>query len=263
MKPPFIPDETFQTARRGRWRAVIRQGIDAAEAFAALDAPGEALKRSRKSSVRKVDAWVVKRAAGGFAARLVRLTAQRKRYRSAWTAALRLRGHGVPVPEPLAYAERSFLGIIWDNAMISRHLDGFRNVEHFLKAMVECGAGPDTVQDFFQRLARAVNQLEAAGAYHADLSGKNIFTRDGTQFVFIDLDAVSFDAPYDEARRLKNHIQIYDSFCDFVADRALVPLIGAMTTAAQDLRVWMPQVRKGQAARRAAIEAKWVRQGKL
>jgi hypothetical protein len=258
----FTP-QGFAPARQGAWRAILRDALSPDDVFRALAEAGEPLKRSRKSTVRKVGPWVVKRAAGGTLTRFLRLSLQRARHRQAWIAAMRLRRAGVLIPEPLAFVERRRLGIITDNAMISAYLDGFRNVEHFLKAMVECGAGADAVQDFFARLARAVNQLADAGAYHADLSGKNIFTRDGTQFVFIDLDAVSFDGDYDDARRLKNHIQIYDSFCDFVADRALVPLIQAMLSPNHDLRVWMPRVRKGQAERRARIEAKWARQGKL
>lgn len=250
-------------ARKGLWRGWIHQSLDDGPVFTALDAQGESLKRSRKASVQRVEGWVVKRAAGGGIPRTLRLSFQRRRARQAWIAAQYLSANGVSIPEPIAYLERRCLGLILDQAMVSQFLTDYRNVEHFMKALVECGAGGDTIHDFLLRLADAVNRLNATGAYHADLSGKNIFTRDGFQFAFIDLDAVALNVEYTEERRLKNHIQLYDSFCDFVTDRALVPFIQHMLSRDQDLRVWMPKVRSGQAKRRATIEAKWAKQGKL
>ena len=110
-------------------------------------------------------------------------------------------------------------------------------------------------------LALAVKELETVQAYHADLSGKNIYTADGKNFYFIDLEAVQFNVEYDAKKRMKNHVQLYDSFCDALSDLLLVPFLGALMHESLDLRVWMPEVRKAQKERRAQVEASWAKHG--
>lgn len=225
------------------------------DVLAAIEGPGEPLKAGAKSPVWRYGHWVVKRSGGGVAG-TVKRTVQRERYRRAWLAAHHLDLHGVNVPRPVAFVEWRRAGVISAQAMVSEYLDEHRNVEDFTRALLQRGAGKDTLTHFFTALGAAVRQLEAAGAFHADLSGKNIFTRDGARFVFIDLDAVALGGPYTEARRLKNHVQLYDSFCDHLNDRVLVPFITSLLPEAIDARAWMPRVREGQAARRARYLAR-------
>jgi len=228
-----------------------------------LSQEGALLKTSGKASVRRVNDWVIKESQGKTFARLIRHTFRRNRYRRAWLAAHHLLVNGVAVPKPVAYVESRFAGLVFGNIQISEYLEGYRNVERFLLALVQRGAGRDTVSMFLQDLADAVNRLTGSGAYHADLSGKNILTRDGTEFFFVDLDAVALNVEYTDEMRMKNHVQLYDSFCDLLNDTMLVPFIERMLTEKHNPRVWMPAVRKGQNARRSRFEKTWAGQKQM
>ena len=249
-------------ARRGRRRIYLSGNVNEDAILTLLRTPGTPIKDSTKTRTWFTPPFLVKESRGPVLVRLVRHTFQRHRHRRPWIAAHHLTAHDVGGPRPIAFIETGFLGLITRTTMVSEYLEGYRDVERFLIALVQQGAGKDTVAQFLAGLTDAVNDLVASGAYHADLSGKNIYTKDGTQFRFIDLDAVSLDVPYDDDLRLKNHIQIYDSFCDMLNDAMLVPFITRMLTTAQDPRVWMPKVRAGQQERRLRIEERWTQEGK-
>ncbi len=256
MCPP-----NFRVNRQPGRTAYIRNDVTDAQLETLLTYPGEVLKTSDKAEVRRVGHWVVKESRAGAAIKAVRHTLLRDRYRRPWLAAHHLRAHRVRVPEPLAFVEKERLGLVSGTVFVFQYLAGQMDVEEFLLSLLKQGAGADAVAGFLERLADAINTIEAAGAFHADLSGKNIFTREGDRFYFIDLDAVTLDAPMDEEARLKNHVQLYDSFCDALNDSLMVPFIEKMVPAGIDLRVWMPRVRKAQQERRVATEAKWEKQG--
>jgi tRNA A-37 threonylcarbamoyl transferase component Bud32 len=239
----------------------VRNDVTDEQLETLLTHPGEVLKSSPKAEVRRVGHWVVKESRAGAAIKAVRHTLLRDRYRRPWLAAHHLRAHFVRVPEPLAFVEKERLGLVSGTVFVFQYLAGQTNAEEFLLSLLKQGAGADAIGGFLGRLAEGINGIEGAGAYHADLSGKNIFTREGDRFFFIDLDAVSLDTPIDEESRLKNHVQLYDSFCDALNDSLMVPFIGKMLPEGNDLRVWMPRVRKAQQERRVAIEAKWEKQG--
>ena len=246
---PLLCDPSLREVRRGLRKIYLRETLSEEAVLEALREPGEVLKQSPKGEVRVVDGYVVKESRSGGVGTLKR-SLYRNRYRQGWVAAHFLRSHGVDVPEPIAFVERRLMGVVFGNCMVSRHLAGYRNVEQFLGALIKKGAGAQTIEIFLNNLALAMNKLTATGAYHADLSGKNILTRDGQYFYFIDLDAVQLDVPYTEDLRLKNHVQLYDSFCDALTDQVLVPFIEQMLPRELDLRVWMPRVRKEQKERR-------------
>ena len=241
---------TIRTARKGLLRAQIAPDIAEEDVWAALEGEGPILKESRKAVVRQVGGWVVKQSRGAFLPGLIRHSFRRDRYRRGWNAAWHLRKRGVLAPAPVAYIERGVAGVITANIFVSEYLDGYRNVEQCVRSLVHGGAGPDVISVLLDRLADAVNGLVAAGAYHDDLSGKNILTRNGASFHFIDLDAVELGVEYTDARRLRNHVQLYDSFCDELSDVFLAPFIARMLESRHDLRVWLPSVRQGQAERR-------------
>lgn len=229
------------------------------EAVAIVETPGEVLKESRKARIRRVGEWLVKESPGGGLDSL-RHAFQREHFRRGWRAAHHLLKHGILIPKPAAYLERARLGMVQGSHLIMEYLDGLRTVEEYALHLAENDATPEKITRFFSILAFSINQLYDTGCFHADLSGKNILTRDGVLFFFLDFDAVMLETPYDDARRMKNHIQLYDSFCDLFSDTVLVPFIEQLLEPRHDLRVWMPKVRQGQAARRRRIEAIWERQ---
>jgi len=257
---PMCPPN-FSISRMSGRTVYLRSDVTYPQLEKLLEHPGEVLKTSPKAEVRRVGHWVVKESRAGAGTGTVRHTLLRERYRNPWIAAHHLRANHVRVPEPLAFIEKKRLGLVSGTIFVFQYLAGHLNTEEFLLSLLKQGAGADAIGGFLDRLATAINGLEAAGAYHADLSGKNIFTREGDRFFFIDLDAVSLDTPTDEEKRMKNHVQLYDSYCDALNDSLMVPFIGKMLSPDLDLRVWMPRVRKAQQERRTAIEAKWEKQG--
>lgn len=255
-------DESISKVRNGWSTIYYAQGASLNGILAALAAPGEVLKDSRKCVVRRVGEYVIKESRAARGAGLFKHTFRRARYRQGWIAAHHLQTHGISVPAPLAYVERGAAGLITGNALVTSYLGGQQNVEQFLQLLIHRKAGPDTIHYFLAALAEAINQLTACGACHGDLSGKNVFTVDGRHFSFIDLDDVTVGEPYDGGLRMKNHVQLYDSFCDFLSDSVLVPFIAKMLPPDQDIRVWMPRVREAQAQRRELVEERWAREGR-
>jgi len=226
-----------------------------------IQEPGEILKVSPKASTRRVGDWLVKEGRTNLPG-IVKRTLKPERYRKAWAAAWHLRAHGVSVPRPLAYLERRVFRLVLGDAFVCEFLWGHASVEDYARAVI--GPHPDIAgaTAFLFGLADAIRGIENAGAYHADLSGKNILTRDGSQFSLIDLDAVSLGVPYSDEARLKNHVQLYDSFCDFWPDDVLIPFIERMSPDPGRIEPWMHRVWKGQRERRNRTEAIWRKEGR-
>ena len=226
-----------------------------------LKLPGEVLKRGI-STTRRVEGYVIKSAPQGPIATVKRTFGQYPQRRG-WTSALWLEARGINVPPPRAYVEFRRLGFKIGACLVSGYLDGLSNVEAFARTMVKSNASENRVLAYLSALATAVNDLSATGAYHRDLSGKNIFTRDGETFTFIDLDSVEIDVPWTDERRLKNLVQLYDSFCDYWPDQVLKHFIAALSPENGDKDAWFSRVREGQAQRRKRVEAIWRRKGKV
>lgn len=261
-KDPLLCAENLVRDRQGPLVVYRPAELSLDEVLDVLLSDGESLKEGRKGTVRLVGDCVVKESSLSILDTFKR-TAQRSRYRQAWLAAHQLRTKGIAIPEPYAFIEHRHLGVISGHAMISAYLQDQRNVEHFAVGLCQRGAGLDTLALFLEALARSLNALSEAGAYHADLSGKNIYTQDGAHFTFIDLDAVQLGVAYTPERRLKNHIQLYDSFCDFIHERLLVPFIAQLLPPDIDARLWLPKVRAGQEKRRRQLEARYARRGEV
>ena len=255
-------DNTIKKARKGGVTVYYPDHLLLDSILETLRAEGTVIKSSKKSLVRRVGDFIVKESTFAAGAGPLKHTFQRNRYRRAWFAAYHLQKHGVRVPEPVAFVERGALGVLTGNAMISAFLANQRNVEQFLQALIIQKAGPDTIHSFLGGLAHAINQFNACGARHGDLSGKNVFTADGRHFTFIDLDDVTLDGCNDEAHVLKNHVQLYDSFCDVLSDSIMVPFMEKLLPPDADIRVWMPRVRAAQKTRREAVEERWAQEGK-
>jgi hypothetical protein len=133
---------------------------------------------------------VIKRSVGPAAVQLAKLSLLRHRYRRGWIAACHLLEHGVPAPTPVAFVEHTRAGLICGNALITEFIDGCVDVETHLDQMLASGAPRAPVQSYLERLAEAVNSLADCGAHHTDLAGKNILTRLGQLFFFVDLDGI-------------------------------------------------------------------------
>src|SRR5690606_22863464 len=197
--------------RVGALRLWRREDTPREAVLAALQTPGEPLKVSGKSRTRRVGPWVVKESVAGPRA-VLKHTLRRARYRQGWEAARHLAAAGIGVPTPRAFVEWTWGGIVFGNALILDYLEGFVNVEEHARRLARGGADAAAIGAFLAGLAASVNRLTASGACHTDLSGKNIFTLDGRDFYFIDLDGVVLGRTYGDAPRLRNHVQLYDSF---------------------------------------------------
>ena len=241
-------------SRNGALHIERRESVDRAWLLEALETPGEEFKRSHRSLTRRVGDAVIKESAPGSWTEALKLTLQPSVRRRAWNAARRLEAHGVGAPKPLAYVERSRWGARLGNALVLSYLTGCRTVEAHAWELLNQEAPPDAVHAFFAELAGAVNALARAGAYHQDLAGKNIYTAGGERFYFIDLDAIILDAPYTRERRLKNHVQLYDSFCDWYDNTFLEPFIRRMCPADWPAADWLPLIAREQQARRTRHE---------
>jgi hypothetical protein len=220
-----------------------------------LDAPGAMLKKSRKSTARRVHGLVIKEIRARDPWQWLRQKRLRGRLIESFDVARYLLHRDVLTPIPRAVATWRYSGMIWRAAVVSDYLHGHENVEVHGRRVPRHQAPA-----FLAALAGAVNRLTTAGAYHADLSGKNIFTADGRQFVFIDIDAVQLHVSYSDPRRLKNHVQLYDSFCDWWGPDILDPFLAQLEPGPVDA-AWLNQVHARQAERRARIEALWRREG--
>ncbi|MEK7795352.1 MAG: hypothetical protein AAB353_12525, partial [Candidatus Hydrogenedentota bacterium] len=65
-----------------------------------------------------------------------------------------------------------------------------------------------------------------------------------------------------EERRLKNAVQLYDSFCDVWDDTVLGPFIEALAPEGKDAGLWFAQTKTEQRKRRTLRLALWKQQGR-
>ena len=251
----------FTCGKTGNKRAWYREDVSPKQLETLLTHEAEVLKETPKVRVSAVEHWIIKHRRSMVARSVLSPGRNRERHVCAWRAGHYLRAHGIRVPEPLAYMERSAAGVITSSWHIFQNLLQYRDVESYVSGLIESGADGLSLEAFLHHLAESLASLEACGAWHGDLSGKNIYTRDGVRFYLIDLDAVQLNVPYDEERRLKNHVQLYDSFCDALSDVLLVPFLESLLPQSCDLRTWMPRVRDDQQKRRAKVEAYWAKYG--
>jgi len=259
-----MPSEYPETVRSRHgflniWR---RADVPIDRLLSLLAESGEVLKRNAKSQTRRIGTVIAKSSEGNLIVQTARHTAQRARYRRGWHAALHLAAHNIPAPRPLAHVEWSLAGIIVRHVTILEYLPDCVDVERFADTLLAGVDGERQLHDFLARLAAAVNAFVASGAVHTDLAGKNILTRDGIVFYFIDLDGVVLHAPYTDEKRLLALVQLYDSFLDRCGDAHLTPFLAAMLPEGASIDSWLPRVKADQAVRRARTVAAWEREGK-
>lgn len=254
-------EQRITVERVGALTVHVRDGVDPKALVGALGDEGAVLKSSRKSRTTRVGEWVVKSSVPG-AWVTCKQSVQRERCRQAWNAALHLERTGVSVAKPLAYVERQWFGLLSQYWFVSEYLDGCVDVEAYADSMIERDGAGEELAVYLGRLAGAVDVLCGCGAYHNDLAGKNILTCDGKTFYFIDLDGIVIGRTYTDALRMKNHVQLYDSFLDRLDDVYLVPFVRTLYGEDGGFEAWMEEVRRLQVIRRARTEAIWRVQGK-
>ena len=239
-----------------------RKDIDCQYILDTISAEGEVLKTSPKSITRRVGDLVVKACSGGDVRGLLNRSIRRNRYRRGWFAGLYLEQQGIAVPRVEAFVETGRWGFIAASYLVMDYLERECNVERYALELVQNETPEESIRAFLRGLAQAVNELRGAGAFHQDLSGKNIFTRDGERFYFIDLESIVPAERHTRKMLFRNHVQLYDSFCDLLGDDLLEPFLAEMAPEEQDYAVWAKLVRRGQAARRTRQIAIWRRQGR-
>lgn len=255
-KPP-----TFIRKTSGPYTIWLREGVNVDPVVASIQTPGNILKESPKATTWQSGQWVVKQSSARPRMALKQIVAGKAR-QSAFDAALFLEKHNIAAPHAIAYVERRIFGLAFQSWVITEFLDGCVDVEAYLDRMIEDKARNDDIKQYLAGIANAVNALVKARAQHRDLAGKNILTRDGETFYFIDLDAVSIGRGYPHEDRLKNHVQLYDSFCDRINDTYLEPFIAKMGTTTENIAMYMGAVKKAQKVRRARTEAIWRKNGR-
>ncbi len=244
--------------------AVVRRRADisCASLLEMISAEGETLKVSPTTETRRVDGYVVKACSRGSVFGVLKRTLRRNRYRRGWVAGLYLEQQGIGAPRVEGLVEKGRWGFISGSYLIMEYLDGANNVERYLAEMVQDGAPEERIRTFLGGLAQTVNALREAGAFHRDLSGKNIFTRKGEKFYFIDLDSIVPVKRYSRGMHYTNHVQLYDSFCDYLGDDMLDPFMAQMLPEGQDYATWVKLIRRGQMERRTRQIETWRKQGR-
>jgi len=260
METPLNDVELQRSKHRG-FSVWSRPSIEVDDVLTAIQEPGDILKESPKAITWRTGPWVIKESGGGPRIAMKQILAGKQR-RLAFDAALFFEKQNIPAARAVAYVEQSVAGLTYQSWTVTKYLDGGVDVEAFLDQMIQNKAKNADIKRYLAGIASAVNALVNTGAQHRDLAGKNILTNDGETFHFIDLDAVVIGRGYSDEDRIKNHVQLYDSFCDQINDTYLEPFIAAMGTTTENIAMYMGAIKKAQQRRRARTEAIWGREGK-
>ncbi|MBM4311525.1 MAG: hypothetical protein FJ119_11355 [Deltaproteobacteria bacterium] len=132
----------------------------------------------------------------------------RSRALKSWQAANGLVVRGMLTPQPLAMIEKRFGPLIRESYYICRWDTRAPELNAYIKARQWTQADKNK---FMRCLAETVAGLHARGIYHGDLKSTNILVRENDSswdFLFIDLDRVSFSRPLTFERRANNLAQI-------------------------------------------------------
>lgn len=132
----------------------------------------------------------------------------RSRALKSWRAANGLVVRGLLTPQPLAMIEKRFGPLVRESYYICRWEGRAPELNAYIKARQWTQADK---KNFMRCLAHTVAGLHARGVYHGDLKSTNILVREydsSWDFLFIDLDRVSFSRPLTFERRANNLAQI-------------------------------------------------------
>jgi len=144
---------------------------------------------------------------------------RKSRAMKSWIAANGLIVRGLLTPQPLAVIEKRFGPFVRENFYICRWLDSARELNAYITSRQWPRADREK---FIRALAETLAGLHAKGVYHADLKSNNILVRENRRawdFLFIDLDRVSFSRPLTFERRANNLAQINASVAAVMTPR--------------------------------------------
>ena len=181
---------------------------------------GEAIKISKKAISRKFENIFLKITNFPFLEGAFRHIFLRERYRNAWNISIIASNLDIAIPTPIFYLEILFYKIPWQSFFAIEYIHNSVNIEKFAQQLVEKKL-TEPLKKLFSELSATISNLWANNLYHRDLSGKNILTVDGSKIYLVDLDSVKILKNFSLQHKLKNLVQIYDSFCDYVEDELL------------------------------------------
>ncbi len=185
---------------------------------------GKIIKETSKTSSFHLGVYFIKKTNYHFIEGAFRHVLLSKRCRNAWNISNYLIKSGIHTPQPIAHFETLKFYLPYQHFFISEYLQENCNVEVFIKNNIYIKKNI-TIDNFFHTLKKLLILLWEKGIYHKDLSGKNLLTISGDNIYLIDLDSVCLISPFQIKYKIKNLIQIYDSFCDFVNEEILKDLI--------------------------------------
>lgn len=219
--------------------------------FSEILEQGKIIKQTSKTSSFQWNTYFVKKTNYPLVEGIFRHLFLPHRCRNAWEIGNFLVNHQILTPRPIAYIELLKFSFPYQHFFISEYLFDSYNVEEFIKKNIHIEKGID-LNDFFHSLKNLLIHLWEHGIYHRDLSGKNLLTKDGRDIYLIDLDSMHLINPIHMKYKIRNLIQIYDSFCDFVDEVILKDFIFSVSDylSIKDLEKIFVMVQIGQKQRR-------------
>lgn len=185
---------------------------------------GRILKKTSKTSSFQWHSYFIKKTDYPILEGIFRHLFLPNRCRNAWNISNYLTHYHVPTPKPIAYLEILKFSLPYQHFFLSEYLSDSYNVEIFVKNEIYSKKGI-TLENFFNTIKKFLILLWGKGIYHKDLSGKNLLTVNGETIYLIDLDSTYLINHFTIKYKIRNLVQIYDSFCDFVDEEILKDLI--------------------------------------
>ena len=174
-----------QLFKRNRYRSVVRIELEGRALF---------LKRHYKIPL------------GDFLRRLLKFQRPLSPGRAEWESALALKELKIPTFHPVAWGERSILGIPIDSIFISSEISGAERLEKFITKRFPPPLDREGVKlkrGLTHRLAQITRVMHGAGLNHQDFYLGHVFINEGQLFI-IDLQRVEKRREVGLRRRIKD-----------------------------------------------------------
>ncbi len=205
------------------------QNLDFESLLSEMPINGNVIKETNKSISLQLDKYFIKKTKYNPFEGILRHLFLSKRCRNIWYMSNYLINHEIVTPEPIAYIETFSYSMPYQHYFISEFLYNSYNVEVFIKNEIYKDKGI-SLDNFFDTLSKTVLSLWEKGIYHKDLSGKNLLTINGQKIYLVDLDSTAIKKHFNIQYKIRNLVQIYDSFCDFLEEDILKKFIFSLLT---------------------------------